>query len=195
MNGKLVRDKIPEIIAKDTSKSVLIKVLSQEEYKDALHRKLDEEVAEFHQSGDVEELVDILHVVLALAADKGYTTEHFVGKANKKERERGVFNKRYFLCDTEEEGRPTEELKSDKAPKEDLDTSISPKAEQCHTCLYSFRGGGCKLLSGEVEAHKACNGCPMYIGSPSNCKCVTVNIGEPCPYYKAANKEAKNEQT
>lgn len=77
------------------------------------------------------------------------------------------------------------------APKENLGNPELSKEHQCQTCLYSFMGGGCKLLSGKVEAHKACDNCPMYIGSPLNCKCATVNINEPCPYYK----EAKNEQT
>ena len=100
--GKLVRDKIPEIVADATGKVVSFVVLSNDEYITALHNKLDEEVAEFHESGDVEELVDILHVVLALAADKGYTVEHFVNKCNKKERERGTFKKKYFMYIEEE---------------------------------------------------------------------------------------------
>jgi predicted house-cleaning noncanonical NTP pyrophosphatase (MazG superfamily) len=36
-----------------------------------LKRKLQEEVAEFNEADDVEELVDILEVVYALANDKG----------------------------------------------------------------------------------------------------------------------------
>lgn len=175
MNGKLVRDKIPEIIAKDTGKSVLIKVLSQDEYKGALHRKLDEEVAEFHQSGDVEELVDILHVVLALAADKGYTTERFVDKANKKERERGVFNKRYFLCDTDEQ-------KSIGYPRK--------TPELCNSCRYGMSNDLCCERSDCITCvMRDKPESPTLENGMQGCYCLSLNDGDPCKYYTPIKEE------
>ena len=71
---KLVRDKIPEIIESDGKKCVT-RALSQEEYLKELRRKLDEEVQEYHESGDHEELADILEVVYALATATGCTED------------------------------------------------------------------------------------------------------------------------
>ena len=60
--NKLVRDKIPEIIAQQ-GESANIRVLSDKEYTAALEQKLDEETAEFHKEKNLEELADILEVV------------------------------------------------------------------------------------------------------------------------------------
>ena len=43
---KLIRDKIPEIIQAD-GKTCITRILSDEEYVDALEKKLNEEVAEY----------------------------------------------------------------------------------------------------------------------------------------------------
>ena len=180
MNGKLVRDKIPEIITKDTGKSVSIKVLSQDEYITALHRKLDEEVEEFHQSGDIEELVDILHVVLALAADRGYTTERFVDKCNKKENERGVFTKRYFLCDTDEQ----------KSIEYSRKTS-----ELCNSCRYDLRNDLCcgkrDCLTCEMRDKPES---PTHKNGIRGCYCLSINDGDQCKYYTPI-KEVSNDRT
>lgn len=101
MSGKLVRDKIPEIIAKDTGKSVNVKILSDEEYKYALYRKLDEEVKEFYQSGDVEELVDIVEVVLALVELQGVNHFQFQEMEHRKLMTNGGFSRRFFLVEEE----------------------------------------------------------------------------------------------
>ena len=99
MNGKLVRDKIPNIIAAETGKSVMVKILTDDEYLDALHYKLDEEVAEFHDGSDIDELVDIYEVVLALARLKGVTLDQLHVNAMTKRRMRGSFDNRYFLVE------------------------------------------------------------------------------------------------
>ena len=46
--NKLVRDKIPEIIAQQ-GESANIRILSDKAYTAALEQKLDEETAEFHK--------------------------------------------------------------------------------------------------------------------------------------------------
>ena len=68
---KLVRDEIPQIIEGQGKKAVT-RILNDNEYREYLEKKLDEEVAEFHESKEVEELADILEVLIALAQSKGF---------------------------------------------------------------------------------------------------------------------------
>ena len=63
--SKLVRDRIPEIM---DAKGVPYekRIASPEEYKTELIKKLAEEVGEFNEAGDPEELADVIEVVEAL---------------------------------------------------------------------------------------------------------------------------------
>jgi predicted house-cleaning noncanonical NTP pyrophosphatase (MazG superfamily) len=66
--GKLVRDKIPQIIRAKGLEPVIY-VADPDEYATRLRDKLTEEVGEFLASdSDPEELADVLEVVYALAA-------------------------------------------------------------------------------------------------------------------------------
>ena len=94
--NKLVRDKIPEIIEADNRKCD-IKILSDEEFLNAIDTKLDEEVAEYHKDQNIEELADILEVVYAAAIARGYSIEQLEEVRQKKADDRGVFSKRIFL--------------------------------------------------------------------------------------------------
>lgn len=102
---KLVRDKIPDIIA-GQGKPCGIRLMTDAEYLAALNAKLDEEVAEYHQSGSVEELADILEVVYAIAWEKGRTIAGLDGIRKDKEKERGSFWKKIMLeyVEGEEDG-------------------------------------------------------------------------------------------
>ena len=93
---KLVRDRIPEIISA-SGKRPVIRILDEEEYTACLHRKLDEEVAEFHQDKNVQELADILEVVFALAADLGISREMLMEVYGEKHEQRGGFANKIFL--------------------------------------------------------------------------------------------------
>lgn len=93
---KLVRDKIPEIIAKD-GKVAVTRTLNDEEYKIYLEKKLDEEVAEFHESRSIEELADILEVVYALGRAYGYSAESMFVARIEKIAERGGFSEKIVL--------------------------------------------------------------------------------------------------
>lgn len=68
---KLVRDKIPEIIA-ESKKIVCFRYLDGEDFKEALEKKLDEEVAELHANPSVEEFADVAEVLYALIEAYGY---------------------------------------------------------------------------------------------------------------------------
>ena len=92
--GKLVRDKIPEIIrAKGEVPST--RVAEGTEYQNLLLAKLSEEVLEFIASdGDPGELADILEVVMALADGLGIDWQELERLRAKKAAERGGFSQR-----------------------------------------------------------------------------------------------------
>ncbi len=50
--NKLIRDRIPEII-EETGKPYVLRTLEDEEYKEHLDRKLQEELDEYKSSGEV----------------------------------------------------------------------------------------------------------------------------------------------
>lgn len=60
---KLVRDNIPNEINKADNKKCSYKILSNEEYKNELDKKLQEESIEFIESHSVEEMADLLEVI------------------------------------------------------------------------------------------------------------------------------------
>lgn len=94
--NKLVRDRIPEIIAAQGEKP-MIRVMDDKEYRISLEKKLDEEVAEYHASKELEELADILEVVYALCSAQGHSVDELMRIYEKKHIERGGFSKRIFL--------------------------------------------------------------------------------------------------
>ena len=93
--GKLVRDKIPQII-EASGATPLTRILETEEYLSCLETKLDEEVQEFHESKSPEELADILEVVYALAAAQGCSREQLQQIFDAKHTARGGFKKRIY---------------------------------------------------------------------------------------------------
>lgn len=98
---KLVRDKIPDIIH-DQGKGVCFRVLSDAEFKEYLEKKLDEEVAEFHESKSLEELADITEVLYALAEAHGHTVFDLGRMRRRKLFEKGGFVRRICLIEVEE---------------------------------------------------------------------------------------------
>ncbi|MFF9479560.1 nucleoside triphosphate pyrophosphohydrolase [Streptomyces sp. NPDC014733] len=94
--GKLVRDRIPQII-RDEGAEPLVRTAGPEEYRSRLREKLGEEVAEFlaaDEADAVEELADVLEVVRALAADLGVAPGQLEKIREAKARERGGFTER-----------------------------------------------------------------------------------------------------
>ena len=87
---KLVRDRIVESI-KNQGDEPVYRVLDDEEYEVLLEKKMDEEVSEYHQDKTLEELADIIEVVLALSAAKGYSTNELIQIYKKKHEEKGGF--------------------------------------------------------------------------------------------------------
>ena len=96
--NKLVRDLIPDIIEK-SGRSCKTRILSDEEYLKMLDAKLDEELAEYHEDQNLEELADILELVHAAAVARGYTPEELESARAEKAAKRGGFRKKIFLID------------------------------------------------------------------------------------------------
>ena len=99
--NKAIRDKIPEIIQKD-GHSCNVKTLSDEKFLEHLEKKLSEEVAEYQNDKNSEELADILEVIYRVAQLRGVSKEELEKIRIKKSEQRGGFDKNLFLIDTSE---------------------------------------------------------------------------------------------
>ncbi|EOD01839.1 nucleoside triphosphate pyrophosphohydrolase [Caldisalinibacter kiritimatiensis] len=94
--NKLVRDRIPEIIEK-SGKEYEVEIMEDEEYKELLNKKLLEEVNEYLESGDIEEIADVLEVIYNILDLKKVSKEEIEEIRKKKKEERGSFKKRIKL--------------------------------------------------------------------------------------------------
>lgn len=99
--GKLVRDRIPEIIRNDGKKPV-IEVLSKEDYLDELDKKLNEEMAEYQADKSIEEIADVLEVLFAICEARGYSVEELMQVRESKREKRGGFKDRIYWVGNEE---------------------------------------------------------------------------------------------
>ncbi len=98
---KAIRDKIPEIIQKD-GHSCNIQTLSDEKFLVEIEKKLSEEVTEYQNDKNPEELADILEVIYKIAQLKGVSKEELEKIRIKKLQNKGGFEKNLFLIDTSE---------------------------------------------------------------------------------------------
>lgn len=94
--NKLVRDKIPEII-ESNGEFCKVRVLSDEEFLFELNKKLEEEVKEYLESGEIEELADIEEVLRAILDAKKCDHDEFEKVRIEKAEKRGAFKKKLFL--------------------------------------------------------------------------------------------------
>ena len=98
--NKLVRDKIPEII-KTNGQAANLRKLDEDEYFKALNQKLTEEIAEYFEDYNTEELADVIEVVYAIVKCKGLSLEDFEIIRKRKLDERGGFEDRLMLVEVE----------------------------------------------------------------------------------------------
>lgn len=94
--GKLVRDKVPEIIEND-GKKAHTRTLSQEEFIIELDRKFIEEQKEFLEEHDKTELADLLEIVHSYCDLIGITFEELERIRAEKSNKNGGFEKRIYL--------------------------------------------------------------------------------------------------
>lgn len=98
--NKLVRDKIPAIINAN-GESCETRILDDMQYLKELNTKLQEEMREYLESGEIEELADLEEVLRAILDVKGCTYEEFETIRNKKVEKRGAFHDKIFLISTD----------------------------------------------------------------------------------------------
>ena len=98
---KLVRDRIPEMI-EATGKTCRTEVLDNKTYLQLLDEKLNEELAEYQESKSMEELADLLEVMEAVVAARGYTWEQLQAAKDEKKAARGGFAEKILLLEVSE---------------------------------------------------------------------------------------------
>ena len=97
--NKLVRDNIPAII-KNNGEEPITRILTMEEYKIELEKKLNEEYQEvLNASGNdrIEELADMLEIIRYLAKLENKTLEDIITIAQEKASKKGLFENKIFL--------------------------------------------------------------------------------------------------
>ena len=93
--NKLVRDRIPSMIAAEGRVPYVVQ-LKGRKLKEALREKLIEEVGEYLDSDDVEELADVAEVLKALAELHGLSSAELEALRTRKRNERGGFDEGLF---------------------------------------------------------------------------------------------------
>ena len=71
--------------------------MSDEEYLNELNKKIQEEMQEYLESGDIEELADLEEVLLAILNAKNIDYNEFEKIRISKVEKRGAFKKKIFL--------------------------------------------------------------------------------------------------
>lgn len=99
--GKIVRDRIPEIIEK-AGKKPITRILSHEEYLKELDKKLNEEVNEYQADKSIEEMADVLEVLFAICEARGYSVEELLQERESKREKRGGFKDKIYWAGNEE---------------------------------------------------------------------------------------------
>jgi predicted house-cleaning noncanonical NTP pyrophosphatase (MazG superfamily) len=99
--NKLVRDKIPQII-EDSGRKQRSRILDEKEYFEALIDKVIEEIQEYREAGDEEELADVFEVLDCIVKFKDYEPMHLDYLRLRKRESRGSFKDRVFLEEVEE---------------------------------------------------------------------------------------------
>ena len=93
---KLVRDGIPRII-EGSGETPITHSAEGDEYSERLDEKLAEEVTEYIESGEIEELADILEVLHAIREERGVSLESLRDKRRQKAQQRGRFDEGIVL--------------------------------------------------------------------------------------------------
>lgn len=94
--NKLVRDRIIEII-EGKGQVAEYHTATDDEYRQKAIEKLQEELAEFLESKDPEELADLLEIIFAVADSLGVGKDKLEKLRLNKATDRGAFTKRIIL--------------------------------------------------------------------------------------------------
>lgn len=93
---KLVRDRIPEILA-NAGRMASVRRSDPSGRRHLLLAKLQEEASEVHDNLCLEELADVLEVLHALAGELNHPWEDVEKERARKREERGAFHKGWVL--------------------------------------------------------------------------------------------------
>ena len=99
--GKLVRDRIIDIIRENGEKPIY-HTLSDEEYLNELHKKVFEEANELIEADDPAEMADLLEVLYAIAKHRNIDMEEVEKIRLSKREKRGGFDGKIYLEGVEE---------------------------------------------------------------------------------------------
>lgn len=99
--NKLVRDKITDIIETD-GRIAKYRILDDNEYRQELNKKLQEEVKEYLEDNNVEELADIVEVIYGILNSMDVSIKEFEKIRINKQEKRGAFEKRIYLEEAEQ---------------------------------------------------------------------------------------------
>jgi predicted house-cleaning noncanonical NTP pyrophosphatase (MazG superfamily) len=97
--GKLVRDRIPEIIESDGKRAIFTH-LDEAGFRRAVRRKLIEEAAEVDAARDkdrLSEFADLAEVLDAALAAHGFSPDDLLQRRRLRMEERGGFERRIYL--------------------------------------------------------------------------------------------------
>jgi predicted house-cleaning noncanonical NTP pyrophosphatase (MazG superfamily) len=98
---KLVRDKIPDNIARSGTKCKYHTIRNNKEFLEKLYEKINEEIGEFKENPSVEEFSDIMEVLESIAKYHMFDLEEIKVAKKGKKVVKGGFDKRIFLEYTE----------------------------------------------------------------------------------------------
>lgn len=98
--NKLVRDKITDIIEAD-GRIAKYRILDNNEYRQQLNSKLQEEVKEYLDDNNVEELADIVEVIYGILNSMDVSIKEFEKIRINKQEKRGAFEKKIYLEEAE----------------------------------------------------------------------------------------------
>lgn len=98
--NKLVRDKITDIIEAD-GRIAKYRILDENEYRQELNKKLQEEVKEYLEDNNVEELADIVEVIYGILNSMDVSIKEFEKIRINKQEKRGAFEKKIYLQEAE----------------------------------------------------------------------------------------------
>ncbi|HIU46615.1 MAG TPA: nucleoside triphosphate pyrophosphohydrolase [Candidatus Fimadaptatus faecigallinarum] len=98
---KIVRDRIPEVI-EAAGQHAIYELVDHETALEGLKRKLSEELAEYLESGSLEELADLLEVMHGVAYHSGVSWQELEAVRLAKRAERGGFERGVRLLEVNE---------------------------------------------------------------------------------------------
>lgn len=98
--NKLVRDKITDIIEAD-GRVAKYRILDNSEYRQELNKKLQEEIKEYLEDNNVEELADIVEIIYGILSSMNVSIQEFEKIRINKQEKRGAFEKKIYLEEAE----------------------------------------------------------------------------------------------